>query len=121
MKALRAVAAMLLVTVMCACSRQAQFVALEWQRGSETALPSLAKTPRSEMIDDLTTSHLRSGMGRKEIIDLLGKPDTSAGSSGDELHYHYTRDGLLFYEHAYLLMSLDQSGNLVSWRLHEVP
>jgi hypothetical protein len=61
----------LLACILAACNHSSQFDKEVWVDNSAMEDTS---NPRAWMVQDLMKNHLKSGMSRKAVLDLLGKP-----------------------------------------------
>ena len=70
------------------------------------------------MVGNLFREHTLKGMGRTEIVELLGLPALNDKWEGSEMIYLLAPDrGLVAIGHEWLLIELDKQDRVSSYRL----
>lgn len=98
----------LLLSLLVACAANNQFKADVWQRSSGT---DHKDNTRCQMVHDLMDNHLRVGMSRMEVKDLLGDLTEEAVVN---VTVGVCDFGVDYY---YLTLTFDEAGRLQDFRL----
>jgi hypothetical protein len=88
-----------------------KFDSTAWQRSpSEFSLDST----RLRMVDDLLATHLRLGMRRDGVVELLGEPDDTPYFDHYDLVYHLGQErSLIGIDSEWLVIRLDDSRHVI--------
>lgn len=77
----------------------------------------LASRERAQMVASLLEAHPLKGMGRTEVIELLGPPTPTDKWDGTEMIYVLGPDAGMGIDHEWLLIELDQQGRVQDYRV----
>jgi len=77
----------------------------------------LATRERAHMVTSLLEGHPLKGVGRTEIIQLLGPPTPTDKWGGTEMIYVLGPDAGVGIDHEWLLIELDQQGRVQEYRV----
>lgn len=69
------------------------------------------------MVASLLEAHPLKGMGRTEVIELLGPPTPTDKWDGTEMIYVLGPDAGIGIDHEWLLIELDQQGRVQDYRV----
>jgi outer membrane protein assembly factor BamE (lipoprotein component of BamABCDE complex) len=75
--------------------------------------------PRFAMIDDLSKNYLKKGMGRSEIVKLLGSPAYDTIDNPYDYTYEIGSNPGLHIDPYFLVIEFDSSGRLSNFRTEE--
>lgn len=94
------------------CGSKTQFDQGRWRNAD------LGTSERAHMVASLFREHNLNGMGRTEIIELLGLPALNDKWEGSEMIYVLGPDrGLMAIGHESLLIELDHQDRVSSYRV----
>jgi outer membrane protein assembly factor BamE (lipoprotein component of BamABCDE complex) len=75
--------------------------------------------PRFDMVDDLKNNHLKSGMTRKEVVDLLGLPQYDTTDNDFEYQYEIGSNPGVHIDPYFFIVEFDSNGRLHNTRVEE--
>ena len=75
--------------------------------------------PRFDMVNDLTENHLKRGVNRKEVVNLLGLPLYDTVDNRLEYSYAIGSNPGMHIDPFYLIVAFDSSGRMVHVRIGE--